>query len=185
MLTFRLLQGEARQPGTGWETGLTRLQQNSRREPSSKSSAMHSWILLNCMPTSDLPWMTARSSSIGNTSERKFWLRWVCRIRLERFIRRLAVFGLKRYIRRVLFVTLDKSEKTFSPSTRYEDFALSPTRFHWQSQSTTGENLRPVDGTSASARTALGSCCSSDRKRAMHLCSSGLCDTFRIREAAP
>jgi len=40
----------------------------------------------------------------------------------------------------VLFVTLDKSEKTFSPSTRYEDFALSPTRFHWQSQSTTGEN---------------------------------------------
>ena len=28
MLTFRLLQGEARQPGTGWETGLTRLQQN-------------------------------------------------------------------------------------------------------------------------------------------------------------
>ncbi len=40
----------------------------------------------------------------------------------------------------LFFVTLDKSEKTFSPSTRYEDFALSPTRFHWQSQSTTGEN---------------------------------------------
>ncbi|MBM3724554.1 MAG: DUF3427 domain-containing protein [Acidobacteria bacterium] len=40
----------------------------------------------------------------------------------------------------IFFVTLDKSEKTFSPSTRYEDFALSPTRFHWQSQSTTSEN---------------------------------------------
>jgi hypothetical protein len=37
-------------------------------------------------------------------------------------------------------VTLDKSEKAFSPSTRYEDFAVSPTRFHWQSQSTTAEN---------------------------------------------
>ena len=40
----------------------------------------------------------------------------------------------------VFFVTLDKSEKAFSPSTRYEDFALSPTQFHWQSQSTTSEN---------------------------------------------
>lgn len=40
----------------------------------------------------------------------------------------------------LLFVTLDKSDKSFSPTTRYEDFAASPTRFHWQSQSTTGEN---------------------------------------------
>jgi len=40
----------------------------------------------------------------------------------------------------LFFVALDKSETTFSPSTRYEDFALSPTRFHWQSQSTTSEN---------------------------------------------
>ncbi|HUX67250.1 MAG TPA: DUF3427 domain-containing protein [Terriglobales bacterium] len=37
----------------------------------------------------------------------------------------------------LLFVTLDKSEKHFSPTTRYEDYALSPTQFHWQSQSTT------------------------------------------------
>lgn len=38
------------------------------------------------------------------------------------------------------FVTLDKSEKAFSPSTRYEDFAVSREKFHWQSQSTTGED---------------------------------------------
>src|ERR1035441_6535056 len=37
-------------------------------------------------------------------------------------------------------VAVDKSEKAFSPSPRYEDFAIGPTRFHWQSQSTTGEN---------------------------------------------
>ena len=37
-------------------------------------------------------------------------------------------------------MTLDKSEKSFSPSTRYEDFAVSSTRFHWQSQSTTSES---------------------------------------------
>jgi superfamily II DNA or RNA helicase/HKD family nuclease len=40
----------------------------------------------------------------------------------------------------ILFVTLDKSDKQFSPTTRYEDYAVSPTRFHWQSQSTTSES---------------------------------------------
>jgi hypothetical protein len=40
----------------------------------------------------------------------------------------------------IFVVTLDKSEKAFSPSTRYEDYALSHTCFHWQSQSTTGED---------------------------------------------
>jgi superfamily II DNA or RNA helicase/HKD family nuclease len=42
----------------------------------------------------------------------------------------------------ILFVTLDKSDKTFSPSTRYEDYAISQTRFHWQSQSTTSEQSK-------------------------------------------
>jgi hypothetical protein len=37
-------------------------------------------------------------------------------------------------------VTLDKPEKTVSPTTRYEDFALSPSQFHWQSQSTRSES---------------------------------------------
>ncbi|KAF0244570.1 MAG: type III restriction enzyme res [Planctomycetota bacterium] len=40
----------------------------------------------------------------------------------------------------LLFVTLDKSGKSFSPTTRYEDYAISASRFHWQSQSTTGED---------------------------------------------
>jgi hypothetical protein len=39
----------------------------------------------------------------------------------------------------VFFATLDESEKKFSPTTRYEDFAVSATRFHWQSQSTTSK----------------------------------------------
>jgi len=33
--------------------------------------------------------------------------------------------------------TLEKSERRFSPSTMYHDYALSPTLFHWESQSTT------------------------------------------------
>ncbi|GAX61993.1 type III restriction protein res subunit [Candidatus Scalindua japonica] len=34
----------------------------------------------------------------------------------------------------LLFITLDKSEKDFSPTTLYNDFAISETLFHWQSQ---------------------------------------------------
>lgn len=34
----------------------------------------------------------------------------------------------------LLFVTLNKSEKDFSPTTLYNDFAVSETIFHWQSQ---------------------------------------------------
>jgi len=34
----------------------------------------------------------------------------------------------------LLFITLNKSEKDFSPTTLYEDFAISEKLFHWQSQ---------------------------------------------------
>lgn len=36
--------------------------------------------------------------------------------------------------RELLFVTLDKSGKSFSPTTRYRDYASSPTEFHWETQ---------------------------------------------------
>ena len=37
----------------------------------------------------------------------------------------------------VLFVTLDKDEKDFTPTTLYNDYVMSPRRFHWESQGTT------------------------------------------------
>jgi hypothetical protein len=37
--------------------------------------------------------------------------------------------------RELLFVTLDKSAASFSPTTRYRDYAVSPTLFHWETQS--------------------------------------------------
>ncbi len=37
----------------------------------------------------------------------------------------------------LLFVTLNKSEKEFSPSTMYHDYSISDVLFHWQSKSTT------------------------------------------------
>ncbi|MEU0029861.1 DUF3427 domain-containing protein [Streptomyces sp. NPDC006335] len=38
-----------------------------------------------------------------------------------------------------LLITLEKNEKDFSPTIRYKDYALSPSLFHWESQSTTAE----------------------------------------------
>jgi hypothetical protein len=39
-------------------------------------------------------------------------------------------------------VTLEKSEREYSPSTLYKDYAISPTLFHWESQSTTTQQSR-------------------------------------------
>jgi hypothetical protein len=40
----------------------------------------------------------------------------------------------------LFFVTLEKSEREYSPSTLYKDYAVSPTLFHWESQSTTSQH---------------------------------------------
>lgn len=40
----------------------------------------------------------------------------------------------------LLFVTLNKADKDYSPTTMYQDYAISDTLFHWQSQSTTPED---------------------------------------------
>jgi superfamily II DNA or RNA helicase len=44
----------------------------------------------------------------------------------------------------VFFITLRKTEEHYSPTTRYNDYAQSPSLFHWESQSTTPE--RSVTG---------------------------------------
>ena len=40
----------------------------------------------------------------------------------------------------VFFVTLNKADKDYSPTTMYQDYSINETLFHWQSQSTTSEN---------------------------------------------
>jgi len=42
----------------------------------------------------------------------------------------------------VFFITLDKTEGDYSPTTMYEDYAISEDLFHWQSQSTTSVESR-------------------------------------------
>ncbi len=140
MLTFRLLQTEARDEATGWAFGLTRVHQSPYL--SQEFEALMSALL-------DVVRVHADEYPILQDSP-VFLHRQYTRDEI------LVGLGLKKFVGKfqaqtgrvwieelnteLFFVTLDKSEKTFSPTTRYEDFALSPTQFHWQSQSTTGEN---------------------------------------------
>lgn len=52
----------------------------------------------------------------------------------------------------LLFITLNKSDKDYSPTTMYNDYSINETLFHWQSQSTTSDSsptgLRYKSGTS-------------------------------------
>ena len=50
---------------------------------------------------------------------------------------RQGVFYVKDKKTDVFFVTLNKSDKEFSPTTLYKDYAISDRLFHWESQSTT------------------------------------------------
>lgn len=45
-----------------------------------------------------------------------------------------GILKLEDQRRELLFVTLDKSGKSFSPTTRYRDYASSPDTFHWETQ---------------------------------------------------
>ena len=47
-----------------------------------------------------------------------------------------GVFSLNDINVELLWVTLNKSDKDFSPSTQYKDFAISESLFNWQSQHT-------------------------------------------------
>jgi hypothetical protein len=47
-----------------------------------------------------------------------------------------GVFNLPEHNATLLFVTLNKSEKDFSPSTQYNDYLINENYFHWQSQNT-------------------------------------------------
>ena len=61
-----------------------------------------------------------------------------------------GILKLEDQKRELLFVTLDKSGKSFSPTTRYRDYASSPEQFHWETQAaasvTRPSGRRYVDG---------------------------------------
>lgn len=65
-----------------------------------------------------------------------------------------GVYYIERLGTDLLFVTLEKSAKEYSPTTLYNDYAISPKRFHWETQS----SCHPDTGTGQRyIRTRLGS----------------------------
>ena len=140
MLTFRLLQGEAKQEGVGWDAGLMRLRQSvsAAAEFRELCDALLNLVHLHANETPivhESPLFLYRQYTRDEVLVAMGFAKLV-----GTFPAQTGRFWILERNTEVLFVTLDKSERTFSPSTRYEDFALSPTRFHWQSQSTTSED---------------------------------------------
>ena len=59
-----------------------------------------------------------------------------------------GVFNIEELNTELFFVTLNKSDKDFSPSTQYDDYVVSEYKFHWQSQNSDshkGRGLRFVE----------------------------------------
>lgn len=46
----------------------------------------------------------------------------------------------KQFNTEALFINLNKSDEDFSPTTMYEDYAISELKFHWQSQNQTSDS---------------------------------------------
>ena len=67
----------------------------------------------------------------------------------------------------VFFVTLNKADKDYSPTTMYKDYSINESLFHWQSQSTTAENSATGQRYTITGKKEAGCCCScaSSRQR--------------------
>jgi hypothetical protein len=59
----------------------------------------------------------------------------------------------------LFFITLNKADEDYSPTTRYQDYPISPTLFHWESQSRTATESptgqRYIQHTSRGSRVIL------------------------------
>lgn len=53
----------------------------------------------------------------------------------------------------VFFVTLNKADKDYSPTTMYQDYSINETLFHWQSQEYNGGELSHGPAVYSSSRT--------------------------------
>jgi Domain of unknown function (DUF3427) len=142
MLSFRLLQQDAQQPGSEWNAGLIRLEQSpvATEEFEELCGALLDTLKLHIQEEpviEESPLFLHRQYTRDEV---------LVGLGLPEFVGKRHTqtgrFWIEELNTEVFFVTLDKSDKAFSPTTRYEDFAVSPTRFHWQSQSTTDEDSR-------------------------------------------
>ena len=122
------------------EAGLAALRRNARRgrksAPSSTSPSTH-------RVTSQLAWVASSPTCpcwcMGAISERRSWRAARDFPRMPNSFREGVWYSTERNVD-AFFITLKKSEADYSPTTMYADYPISPTMFHWESQSTTSVN---------------------------------------------
>jgi hypothetical protein len=135
MLLFSLW-GRAQLPNS-LDAGLARI--NANPQLRAELLELLAWRLSRVMsvaPPLDLPFLCPLELHSSYTRDEVlaglgFWT-----LQAQREMRE-GVLHLPELPADVFFVTLNKTEKDYSPTTMYDDYALSDTRFHWQSQSTT------------------------------------------------
>ena len=95
-------------------------------------------VRLARMPA-ELPGLPLRVHAQYQREEILAGLRWTSAGRTPNNFRE-GVVWIDEWNTDAFFVTLNKSETEYSATTLYRDYALSPTLFHWESQSTTSES---------------------------------------------
>ena len=79
----------------------------------------------------------------------------------KKLYKQTGVFRHEETNSELFFVTLEKSERDYSPSTLYKDYAISPLLFHWESQSGTTQASPTGQRYIHHENGAVISCCSS------------------------
>ncbi len=91
----------------------------------------------------------------------------------------------------VFFVTLQKTESDYSPTTMYEDYLISHDQFHWQSQSSTSDQSATGQRYIQHREQGIYHCYSYAKPRAFqavyrrHITSSDHADTLATPAASP
>lgn len=142
MLTHRLLQGRAAGMAVSPDSGMEALRKSTavKREFQELLGVLRERVKVHreekhCRE--DWPLSLHRSYTRDEILTAVGFRTWSGRAQA-----REGVLWLPQEKTELLFVTLDKSEKRFSATTRYADYAVSPKLFHWQSQSVTAEDSR-------------------------------------------
>lgn len=87
-------------------------------------------------PVPDLPFVCPMELHAAYTRDEVLAALGLWTLQEQREVREGVIY-LKSISTDAFFITLNKTESDYSPTTMYEDYAISDTLFHWQSQSTT------------------------------------------------
>jgi superfamily II DNA or RNA helicase len=123
--------------GRGWslDEGLRRLKENPASEADLRAVLKHRLRHVPAHPAGQIPTVAGPLTLHANYTQDEILVGLGHWAGPRRPPLREGVLHLPDARVDVLLVTLQKSEDEYSPTTRYEDYLISPNLFHWQSQS--------------------------------------------------